>query len=128
MTITLYATCFCIALVGMALQTVLKIKSLQDKAAAGNVQFKISQYFSTDWLSIVASFLTIILFMLFMSEILKWQPAVVNYIKIGFAFVGWTGSDIASRLFSVVNKKINSIINDKANDSDGGNTPVTPLK
>lgn len=128
MTLSLYATCFCIALVGMALQTILKIKSFQDKATAGNVQFKISQYFSTDWLSIVASFLTIILFMLFTSEILKWQPAVINYVKIGFGFIGYTGSDIASRLFSVVNGKINSIISDKANAQDGGSTPVTPLK
>ena|SRR6201986_2604583 len=128
MTLTLYATCFCIALVGMALQTVLKIKSLQDKAAAGNVQFKVSQYFSTDWLSITASLLTIILFILVMSEILKWQPAIVNYVKIGFAFVGWTGSDIASRLFSVVNTKINDIINTKSNTADGGSAPVTPLK
>lgn len=128
MDIKLYATCFCIALVGMLLQIVLKINSLKQKAAAANAEFKVSQYFSMDWLSIVASILTIILFMFFLSEILNWQPAVINYVKIGFGFLGYTGADVASRLFSVVNGKINAIINDKSNAQDGSSGPITPLK
>lgn len=118
MTLHLYITCFCVALVGMALQTVLKMKSLQDKAKAANLTFKPITYFREDWLSITASILTIILFLLFLDNILKWHPAVVNYIKIGFAFVGYTGSDIASRLFSVVNRKINDVIDVKTNIAD----------
>jgi hypothetical protein len=121
MTIELYVTCFGVALVGMALQTVLKMKSLQDKARAANLVFKPGQYFSEDWLSITASVLTIILFLLFLDNILKWKPAVVDYVKIGFAFVGYTGSDIASRLFGVVNKKINNVIDEKTNIADGVN-------
>jgi hypothetical protein len=69
-------------------------------------------------LSITASILTIILFLLFLDNILKWKPVIVDYIKIGFAFVGYTGSDIASRLFSVVNKKINDVIDVKTNIAD----------
>jgi amino acid permease len=118
MTLTLYATCFGVALVGMALQTVLKLKSLQDKARAANLTFKPGLYFREDWLSITASVLTIILFLLFLDNILKWKPVIVDYIKIGFAFVGYTGSDIASRLFSVVNKKINDVIDVKTNIAD----------
>lgn len=121
MTIELYVTCFGVALVGMALQTVLKMKSLQDKARAANMAFKPGQYFSEDWLSITASILTIILFLLFLDNILNWKPAIVDYVKIGFAFVGYTGSDIASRLFGVVNKKINNVIDAKTNIADGVN-------
>lgn len=128
MTFTLYLTCFGVALVGMALQTVLKMKSLQDKARVANVEFKIRQYFINDWLSISASVLTIIMFLLFLDNILKWKPAIVDYIKIGFAFVGYTGSDIASRLFGVVNKKINNVIDEKSNIADNVNEiPKTKL-
>jgi hypothetical protein len=128
MTLTLYVTCFCVALVGMALQTVLKMKSLQDKARAANVEFKIRQYFSNDWISIVASLLTIVMFLLFLDNILKWKPVIVDYIKIGFAFVGYTGSDIASRLFGVVNKKINNVIDEKTNIADNVNeVPKTKI-
>lgn len=126
MTIELYATCFFVALVGMALQTVLKMKSLQDKARAANLIFKPGAYFREDWLSITASILTIILFLLFLDNILKWKPTVVDYVKVGFAFVGYTGSDIASRLFGVVNKKINSVIDVKTNIADGVTTNNNP--
>lgn len=121
MTLHLYITCFCVALVGMALQTVLKMKSLQDKAGAANVQFKVREYFKNDWLSITASILTIVLFILFLDNILKWKPVIIDYVKIGFAFVGYTGSDIASRLFGVVNKKINNVIDVKTNIADNVN-------
>jgi hypothetical protein len=124
MTLHLYITCFFVALIGMALQTVLKMKSLQDKAKVANLTFKPITYFREDWLSITASVLTIILFLLFLDNILKWHPAIVNYIKIGFGFVGYTGSDIASRLFGVVNKKINNVIDVKTNIADNVNEVV----
>lgn len=118
MTFKLYLVCFVVALVGMALQTALKMKGLQDKARMANVEFKARSYFVQDWLSIVASFLTIILFLLFIDNILKWKPAVIDFVKIGMAFVGYTGSDIASRIFGVVNKKINTAIDYKTSVAD----------
>lgn len=127
MTTHLYLVCFAIALIGMALQTALKMKSLQDKAKAANVIFKPSQYFADDWLSIVASLLTILMFLLFVDNILNWKPAVTDYVKIGFAFIGYTGSDIASRLFGVVNRKINNVIDEKTNIADSGSTPKTKI-
>ena len=129
MTPQLYIQCFAVALVGMALQTALKMKSLQDKSRAANIEFKAVQYFRQDWLSITASVLTIIMFLLFLDNILKWKPTVIDYVKIGFAFVGYTGSDIASRLFGVLNKKINNVIDTKTNISDGiAEVPTTKIK
>ena len=40
-------------------------------------------------------------------------------IKIGFAFIGYTGSDVLNRVFSVANKKLNSAIDYKTNIADG---------
>lgn len=126
MNFQLYLACFGVALVGMALQIVLKLKSLQDKAAAANVEFNARIYFRKDWLSTVASLLTIILFLLFIDNILKWKPAVVDFLKIFFGFVGYTGSDIASRLFSVVNKQINNVIDLKTGPNDKTGMSVLP--
>lgn len=136
MTFKLYLVCFVVALVGMALQTALKMKGLQDKARMANVEFKARSYFVQDWLSIVASILTIILFLLFVDNILHWKPAIVDYIKIGFGFLGYSGSDIASRIFGVVNKKLNSAIDykttiaDQATGTENAPTPMPtkPLK
>jgi hypothetical protein len=130
MTLYVYLECFAVALVGMALHTALKMKSLQDKARLANVEFKLRNYFAQDWLSITASILTIILFLFFIDNILKWKPSVLDYLKILFGFIGYTGSDIASRLFSVVNKKINTAIDYKttvADEQTGDLGNPTPL-
>lgn len=126
MNLQLYLACFGVALVGMALQIVLKLKSLQDKAAAANVEFNVRIYFRKDWLSTIASLLTIILFLLFIDNILKWKPAIVDFLKIFFGFVGYTGSDIASRLFSVVNKQINNVIDLKTGPNEKTGMSVLP--
>jgi hypothetical protein len=130
MTLQLYLECFAVALVGMALHTVLKLKSLQDKARKANVEFKIWQYFKNDWLSISASILTVILFLFFIDNITKWKPQATDYLTVGFGFLGYTGSDVASRLFSVVNKKINNAIDYKttvADEQTGNLESPTPL-
>lgn len=126
MNLQLYLACFGVALVGMALQIVLKLKSLQDKATAANVEFNVGIYFRKDWLSTIASLLTIILFLLFIDNILKWKPAIVDFLKIFFGFVGYTGSDIASRLFSVVNKQINNVIDFKTGPNEKTGMSVLP--
>lgn len=130
MTFEMYLTCSAVALVGMALNTALKLKSLQDKARLANVEFNIAKYFRNDWLSITASVLTVIMFLLFVDNILKWKPQAADYLKIGFGFIGYTGNDIASRLFGVVNKKINSAIDYKttiADEQTGTAAEPTPL-
>lgn len=120
MNIVLYLTCFGIALLGMAFQTVLKMKSLQEKARVGNITFTPGSYFKNDYLSIIASLLAILIILACLDNIAHWKPAIMDYIKPLFAFVGYTGSDIASRLFSVVNRKINTIIDLKTNKADTG--------
>lgn len=130
MTFEMYATCFAVAVVGMALNMALKLKSLQDKARLANVEFNAKKYFRNDWLSITASVLTIIMFLLFVDNILVWKPIVQGYLKIGFGFIGYTGSDIASRLFGVVNKRINAAIDYKttvADAAEGNIESPTPL-
>lgn len=130
MTFQLYLECFAVAFVGMLLHAVLKLKSLQDKARLANVEFKVKQYFIQDWLSHSSSLLTVILFLLFTDNLLHWKPQVLGFLKILYAFIGYTGSDVWSRLLSVVNKKINTAIDYKTTMADkqsGDLEAPTPL-
>jgi len=120
---TMYLQCFAVAFTGWALHTSLKLRSMQVKSKAANLEFRILDYFKEDWLSITACFLTIILFLLFIDDVLNINDKIIDFVKIGFGFVGYTGSDVASRLFSEVDKKINSVIDYKTNIADGIEQP-----
>jgi hypothetical protein len=129
MSFKLYLTCFIIALIGQVLFNVLKIKGIQDKATGNKIEFSVADFFKKDWLSILASLLTVILVLMCLDSLLKWKPEVVDYIKPIFAFVGYTGSDIASRIFGVMNKRINDAISyksDIANQATGTLDTPTP--
>lgn len=131
MDFALYGQCFAVALIGMILQALLKIKSIQDKARKANVQFSAKEYILGDWVSHCASLATIVMFLFFIDEFTNFNAKIADYLKMGFAFVGYTGSDIASRLFSVVNKRINNAIDHKTTgyDASTGNLDKpTPAK
>lgn len=118
MTIELYITCFGIAFLGQVLQALLRIKALQDKARKANVKFQTKEYFVEDWATHAASITTTIILLILVDEFAHFSEFVMQYVKFGFAFVGYTGSDIASRLFSVVNKRINNAIDYKTTIAD----------
>lgn len=131
MTLSLYIQCFAVAFFGMLLQALLKIKSIQNKAGVANVKFSAKEYLIEDWVSHSASLVTVIMVMFFVDEFAHFSEFVMKYVKFGFAFVGYTGSDIMSRLFSVVNKRINKAIDYKttiADESTGTVDKPTPAK
>ncbi|MEK9157692.1 MAG: hypothetical protein AAB638_00730 [Patescibacteria group bacterium] len=123
MSLILYLQCFAVAFLGMVLQTTLKLRSIQQKAKVANLPFSALGYFKEDWLSVTSSLITIVLFLFFMDEIVGINKNVIDYLKIGFGFVGYTGSDIASRLFGLASKRINNIIDYKTNVADGIEPP-----
>lgn len=113
-----YLSCFFIATIGSLLQAALYLKNVQAKAQLANVAFDASTYFKKDWLSIVVSMLTIMMFLMLIGEAIKIKPEIVNYIKFGFSFIGYFSQDIASRLFGAMNKKVNDVIDRKTTISD----------
>lgn len=134
MTIHDYGILFLIGFLGMILQALLKIKSIQEKARKANIVFSPKEYLIEDWVSHSASLVTLIMFLFFIDEITHFNAIAANYLKFGFAFVGYTGSDIMSRIFSVVNRRINTAIDYKTTiaDQSTGNldspTPAAPIK
>jgi hypothetical protein len=125
----MYAICFTIALLGMLFSIALKAGSLQKKARVANAKFSIGQFVADDWLSSLASFIFIIICLFLIDTLFKWKPAVVDYVKPIFVFIGYFGGDLGSRLFSVTNKRLNDVIDYKTSAADEVQGTVdTPMK
>lgn len=126
----MYLWCSAVAIVGMALHTALKLKSLQDKARKANIEFSVRKYFVYDWLSVTISFLNVLLWLLLAEVGAKKAPNAVDFFPLVYGFVAYTGNDITSRVFSVMNKKLNTAIDHKTTVADAATgdleTP-TPL-
>lgn len=126
-----YAVIFFISFLGMILQMLLKANAIKQKAKSNNLIFSFKEFLLDDWLSHSVSVTTIVMFMFFIEEATRFNEHVENYLKIGFAFVGYSSSDIASRLFSVVNKRVNEATGYKATGYDtttGNLDKPTPTK
>ena len=131
MTLETYILCFVVAILGAALQIGFKIKSIQDKARKANVEFSAKSYFKDDWITFVLSGITIVICIICVDEFAHFSEAVMQYVKFAFAFIGYTGSDILSRLFSVANRKINNAIDYKttqADEANGTTNKPTPVQ
>jgi len=112
--------------IGVLIQILLKIKDLKTHATAANMQFVFSKYLKDDWPTIALSFISVGAFAIFLPEIIAIKPEVLKFARIGFAFIGFTGSSVIQMLFSATSKKILSIIDLKTNIADGTVPPITP--
>lgn len=112
--------------IGVLIQVLLKIKDLKAHATAANMQFVFKKYLKDDWPTILLSFVSVGAFAIFLPEIIALKPDVLKFARIGFAFIGFTGSSVIQMLFSATSKKILSIIDLKTNIADGTVPPITP--
>jgi hypothetical protein len=124
----IFLECFLISLIGLGLSMLAVLKSLTTKAKLANVIFNWKLYFSADlFLQLAGTLLTVAMGLLLLKPFLLLYPqfAESNFkIMVGFATIGYVGSDIASRLFSVVNGRINSAIDFKTTQADTANGTV----
>lgn len=130
----LYLQCFLISLIGLGISVMTILKNLTNKAQLANVIFDWKLYFKTDLVyQLVGTLLTVGLFLMLLAPARVKYPALSNdnlVILLVFATTGYIGSDLASRLFSVVNTRINSAIDykttiaDKASGNLGAPTPA----
>ena len=126
----MYFEIFVIGLLGAILHSLFKIKSIQDKARLANVAFKPIDYWKEDWVSHLTSLCTILMCMFFVTDVITVKPDALPYIRVSFGFIGYVGNDIASRFFGAVNKRVNTVIDQKTTVSDNvnGQTQPTPHK
>lgn len=127
----IYLTWFGIGFCGALLQVLIKMKSLEIKSRKANLKFSPLAYLKEDFLSLSASILTLLMCLFLIDEVFKLNPKIVDYVKWLFAFIGYTGSDIMTRIFGVMNKQINNAIDDKttiADEKTGNLDSPTPIK
>lgn len=122
----MYFEIFVIGLLGAILHSLFKIKSIQDKARLANVAFKPIDYWKEDWVSHLTSLCTILMCMFFVTDVITVKPDALPYIRVSFGFIGYVGNDIASRFFGAVNKRVNTVIDQKTTVADNVNEETNP--
>lgn len=119
-------------LLGTALSTMAVLYSLTKKAKSANVIFSVKGYFITDWFAPVISVIAIFMALIalpYLPAAWKNNPGIIILI---FATIGYSGNDLVSRFFSVVNSRINGAIDYKTTQIDTINntldkpTPAAP--
>jgi hypothetical protein len=118
MTVILITYCLLIGLLGIGANILIKINSLKSKAAAANTPFTVKAYFGDDWPTILLSLLFLFACIIATDEILNWKPEIINYIKVAYFFVGYSGSSLCNALLSKAEKRIMNIIDEKTNIAD----------
>lgn len=126
MDVKMYFEIFVIGLLGAILHSLFKIKSIQDKARLANVAFKPIDYWKEDWVSHLTSLCTILMCMFFVTDVITVKPDALPYIRVSFGFIGYVGNDIASRFFGAVNKRVNTVIDQKTTVADNVNNDTEP--
>lgn len=131
----LYLQCALTSLIGLGLSLLFVIRNLTQKAALANVIFDWSLFWRKDlWIQVTGTLLTVALGLMYLGPFFKKFPKFADetfFTVVFFSGIGYFGSDIASRWFSVVNKRINGAIDFKTTEADkaSGNlnapTPAT---
>jgi hypothetical protein len=112
-----------ISFMALGLSNLLHYKSVKEKYAKGNILLDLSLFFKTDAAySILGSILTVGIFMVLLQPLAVKYPNILQadfvFTLLGFATTAYFGSDIAVRLFSVVNKRYNEAIDYKTDIAD----------
>ncbi len=118
MTTSIYLQLLLAATLGGLFQTTMKIRSLKNKAKLSNVEFSVKQFLCDDWTVILGNQVFIFICMLIIGEWAKPDTIFMDKIKSLFVFIGWAGSDLALRLFSYADKRVNAAIDDKTTQID----------
>ena len=101
---------------GLVLSTILILQSLSKKAKAANVIFTVTGYFRDDWFTPIGSVVSILMAYILLPYAPKgWSEGIQLLVS---GTIGYLGSDIPSRIFSVVNKRINAAIDYKTTIAD----------
>ena len=120
MTTQLYVNCFIGGLIGMLFYLfAIKLPAIRKRALAANLPFSIKGYFKDDYLSVIASLISIIALVWTLDEIIGYNPSFMRYIKFFFIFIGYTGSSVLVNVLGKFDKEVQRIVDIKTNISDG---------
>lgn len=116
----LYAWCFVAGVLGIILHIVaIKWPSVKKRAKTANEPTDFKSYLKDDAGAISASVVTVLILLVALDEVLGLRPAIANYLKLGFVFVGFSGSSVLISLLGTAQSKIDKIVDIKTDKADG---------
>jgi hypothetical protein len=116
---TLYLMCFVAGVIGILAHLIfLKLPAVKQRALAANLPFSLKAYLREDCLAIIASFLTVVICVFVLDELIGYNPSLLRFIKFLFVFVGYTGSSILVGVFGKFDAAVQNIVDRKTNELD----------
>lgn len=120
MALSIIIQCFLAGVLGQLLHIfAIKVPAMKERAKVANEKFNLLEYLKDDLAAVLSNVLTILIFLVVLDELIKLKPAVEPYLKVGFVFVGFTGSSILISLLGRAQKKLNQVVDEKTNIADG---------
>ena len=125
--------CVLIGLCGTTLSLLAVNYSLSKKAKAANLIYSFKSFLVTDWFAPAISLVAIIMASIGLPYIPTSWNNDQGMILIVFATIGYSGNDLVSRFFSVVNQRLNAAVDVKTTQADVANgtmstpTPAAPI-
>lgn len=115
----IHIQCIIAGILGVAFHVfIVKLPALKKRSHVANIPFHPAEYFKNDWLGIVGSLLSVVIFVFLLDEVAKFNNKVMDFVKFFFVFVGYAGSSLLQALLSNTNKYINKVVDRKTNIAD----------
>lgn len=122
-----YSLCFFAGLLGVALHVfAVKIPQTKTRATVANIQFTYTAFFQDELAAILASVISLMIYVVCLKELLAYQPVIKPFITFGSVFVGYTGSSIIIAILGKASAKINAVVDTKTDISDSVSPPKPP--
>lgn len=105
-------------ILGVAFVTVAKMYSLQNDANVANIPFSPKTYFQRDYLGVILSFLSVIVWQVLFSEVAASYPKLDAFVKCSFFFMGASGAWVIQKALGKTKGWIRGIVDEKTDKAD----------
>lgn len=118
----IYLACSIVSILAMLLTQVVIVQKQRTKYRVANLQWEWKVYWQSDFiLQVVGTVFTVGIGLVLLFYFLQQYPKAKDmpfFIASFFAFVGYTGTDVATKFFSSINSRYNSAVDYKTNIAD----------
>lgn len=113
-------TCILLGLAGVVFHSLLKLRGLQADAKAANLPFDaLRNYLLQDYLSILLSLLSVLVWVFLFGEIVTHYPKLQGFIRTSFFVQGAIGSWVLQLLLGTAKASIRKVVDQKTDIADG---------
>lgn len=114
----IYLECFLAGLLGILFHVVaVKLPKLKKRFKSAKMEFSLQEYIKGDALALVSSLVTVFIVVFLLDELAGLKPAILDYVKFLFVFVGYSGSSILIGLLGKADNYFNKTIKNRENEN-----------